>query len=131
MATASSGKPTGRKGPTRKTTRRASQGRRKPASRTASQGARQRIDLGAELDITVARDLHARLCKLLDAGQPADIDAASVEQADSAGLQLLSAFVRDAGARPGGVQWSRPSEALRKAAQRLGLSQMLGLSRKN
>ncbi len=130
MATASSGNKTGRKAPTRKAARRATPSRRKPASRKAAKNPRQRINLGPELDVTVARDLHARLCKLLDAGHSVDIDAASVEQADSAGLQLLAAFVRDARGRRTGIRWSRTSEPLRQVARRLGLSQMLGLSKK-
>jgi anti-anti-sigma regulatory factor len=57
------------------------------------------------LDISVAQDLHGRLPAALQAKQPALLDAASIEHADTAALQLFSAFFRAASASGIAVHW--------------------------
>jgi phospholipid transport system transporter-binding protein len=56
------------------------------------------------------------------------LDATAVERVDTAALQLLVAFHRDALARGGKVAWAGVSTPLREAAERLGLAQALALS---
>ncbi len=55
------------------------------------------------------------------------LDASAVERVDTAALQLLVAFHRDALARGGKITWAGVSTPLREAAERLGLTQALAL----
>ena len=80
----------------------------------------QTISLGSTLGIREVGDLRARLLAAIDAG-PVVIDASAVEQADSAGLQLLVSLERSLAARGEGVVYSGGSPALYDAARLLGL----------
>lgn len=53
------------------------------------------------------------------------VDAAAVESADAAGLQLLAAFCRDRG--PQGIDWESVGDVLRDAARILQLECCLQL----
>jgi anti-anti-sigma regulatory factor len=55
------------------------------------------------------------------------LDAIGVERIDTAALQLLVAFHRDAQARGTKVAWSGVSAPLRDAAEKLGLTKTLAL----
>ena len=55
------------------------------------------------------------------------LDASAVERVDTAALQLLVAFHRDALARGGKITWAGVSTPLREAAERLGLTKALAL----
>jgi ABC-type transporter Mla MlaB component len=55
------------------------------------------------------------------------IDGTAVDRVDTAGLQLLAAFVRDLRAEARPVEWVGYSDALNKAAQALGLHAALCL----
>jgi phospholipid transport system transporter-binding protein len=55
------------------------------------------------------------------------LDATAVERVDTAALQLLVAFHRDALTRGGKITWTGVSTPLREAAERLGLIQALAL----
>ena len=55
------------------------------------------------------------------------LDATAVERIDTAALQLLAAFHRDAHARGKTIAWFGVSTPLREAAERLGLTQALAL----
>jgi ABC-type transporter Mla MlaB component len=60
--------------------------------------------------------------------QPSSIlDGTAVERIDSAALQLLYAFGRDAGVRGNPPTWAGVSAPLREAADLLGLTQILAL----
>ena len=85
------------------------------------------ISCAADLDISGARDLYSRLQSALAARQPVVLDATQVERVDTAGLQILCAFVRDAVASGMAVQWQQPSLALRNAARLLNVSACLTL----
>lgn len=85
------------------------------------------LTLGERLDISQARDWHARLCAALDSGAPVTFEANAVQRADAAGLQLLTAFVRAARGRGLAVTWQAPSAALVHAAQLAGLANELNL----
>ncbi len=71
--------------------------------------------------------LQTELAERLDESGPLQIDAAAVDRVDTAGLQLLAAFVRDLRAESRQVEWVGCSDALSKAAQALGLHAALCL----
>ncbi|HLI17658.1 MAG TPA: STAS domain-containing protein [Rhodanobacteraceae bacterium] len=86
-----------------------------------------RVQLGEALVIGVAAELHAQLGEALIRPEPVVLDAAAVARVDTAGLQLLQAFVqaRDEGA--GAWRWANVGEILHAAAGQLGLQRMLKL----
>jgi phospholipid transport system transporter-binding protein len=55
------------------------------------------------------------------------LEASGVERVDTAALQLLAAFHRDAQTRGRQVAWAGVSASLRDAAERLGLTKTLAL----
>lgn len=87
-----------------------------------------RIACAERLDITLVRELHAKLRQALQERRPIIIDGARVEQADAAALQLLCALGRDAKKNRIKLQFKNSSRALHKAASLLGLEESLGLS---
>jgi anti-anti-sigma regulatory factor len=58
---------------------------------------------------------------------PARLDGAAVTEVDTAGLQLLVAFVRDARAAGRDVAWVHPAPAVTALARTLGLSGALAV----
>lgn len=84
-----------------------------------------RVALAPDLVIAAAGELHAQLCEALAQPAPVVLDAAAVARLDTSGLQLLEAFVqaREAAAAP--WRWDNVGEALREAADRLGLQRTL------
>lgn len=99
---------------------------RNPSAATAA--AQRVVALGSELRIGNARALQATLCEALAAGGEIILDATAVQTADSAGLQLLYAFVRDSKARGMAVSWRLAQPALRRDAGLLDLDTTLGLN---
>ena len=77
--------------------------------------------------IRTITSLQTELAERLDESGPLQIDAAAVDRVDTAGLQLLAAFVRDLRAEGRAVEWVGCSDALQKAAQALGLHSALCL----
>lgn len=82
----------------------------------------QTLVLPAQLDIAHAGELKQTLDAALAAKPPVILDAAAVEQVDTAGLQLLLAFRRARAA-----DWRNPSTALCDAAALAGLVDALAL----
>jgi anti-anti-sigma regulatory factor len=80
-----------------------------------------------ELDISGARDLYDTLQAALGVQCPVVLDATCVERIDTAVLQMLCAFVRDAQASGMVVQWRQPSPALENAARLLNVRPCLAL----
>jgi len=89
-----------------------------------------RIVCDEMLDIAVAAELRAHLLEALDARQPVTLDGGAVERADTAALQVLTAFFQDARSRDIEVQWSSASAALSRAAELLGIADLLDLKTK-
>lgn len=56
------------------------------------------------------------------------IHAAQVERVDTAGIQLLYAFVREAQRRGIALEWDQPSAKLATAAELLGMRSKLEIS---
>ena len=80
-----------------------------------------------ELDISGAKDLSETLQAALRAQCPVVLEATHVERVDTAVLQMLCAFVRDAQASGMVVQWRQPSPALENAARLLNVRPCLAL----
>ena len=80
------------------------------------------------LDIAGAGLLREQLMQALSEKQPVVIDAANVERVDTAALQVLTAFFKDAGAQNLEVRWKEPAQVLTNAAQMLGLHDSLQLN---
>ncbi len=86
------------------------------------------ISCQESLDISIIQELYNQLYQALETQHGVVIDAAQVQRADTAALQVLHAFVREAKIRGIDVRWQHPSPALQKAAQLLDLGGHLGLS---
>jgi anti-anti-sigma regulatory factor len=82
--------------------------------------------LPANCSIRDAAQLKTALLGLLPQDSVA-IDAGAVERIDTAGLQLLAAFMRDRAANGFGTEWCGVNATLRDAANILGLAGQLGL----
>jgi ABC-type transporter Mla MlaB component len=96
------------------------------ANSTAAENARRRVVLPADCRIADLPAVKAELQAAL-AAAGAEVDAAAVERVDTAALQLLAAFRRDAAAQGQAVAWLGVSGALRDAAVLLGLEHTLEL----
>lgn len=79
------------------------------------------------LDIAIAAGLRDSLLQALQAQLPVVLQADAVSRADTAALQVLTAFLQDARSQGLAVRWETPSEPLRRAARLLGLSDALEL----
>ena len=77
--------------------------------------------------IRTINTLQAELAERLDESGTVQIDGSAVDRVDTAGLQLLAAFVRDLQAEARSVEWVGCSVALRRSANALGLGTALGL----
>jgi anti-anti-sigma regulatory factor len=85
------------------------------------------IYCGPELDISEAQDFYDILQAALRARCPVVLDATHIERVDTAILQMLCAFVRDAQASNMVVQWRQPSPVLESAARLLNMRACLAL----
>ncbi|HTX04430.1 MAG TPA: STAS domain-containing protein [Steroidobacteraceae bacterium] len=86
------------------------------------------LTLAAECTVAEAESLKAQLVRRLDEAGPVTVDVSAVQRIDTAGLQLLAAFVRDRRTAGRAVQWRGRAAALDSAAGLLGLRDMLELS---
>ncbi|VUD56412.1 hypothetical protein TDB9533_02067 [Thalassocella blandensis] len=89
------------------------------------------VDFHLPQNLTIAnvQGLHDQL-EALVGEQDCDkvtLQAEDVQRADTAGIQLLLAFVHASKERQIAVDWKEPSDKLRAAAKVLGLDQDLGL----
>lgn len=87
------------------------------------------VNLPENLTIANIHSLHEQLESLVDK-QECDsviLNADSVQRADTAGLQLLLAFVHASRERQIEVTWDHPSDKLCIAADILGLSKSIGI----
>jgi anti-anti-sigma regulatory factor len=86
------------------------------------------LQLPAECAIANAAELRALLLDAVDEQPSTTLDASAVRRIDTAGLQLLAAYVceRRSAARP--VTWSGVPASLAERAALLGLHAALGFS---
>ncbi len=80
----------------------------------------------ASLDIAAAQASHERLQALLAADGDIRVVLEDLRRVDTAGVQLLWAFVRDVRAAGRTVHWVGASDALVGAARLLGIDARLG-----
>jgi phospholipid transport system transporter-binding protein len=98
-----------------------------PALSPASEAPANTILFDRSMDIASAGELQQKLITVLQANTPVELDATNVERVDTAALQVLTAFFKDAEAAGVAVQWKQTSETLDQAAHLLGLGQALHL----
>lgn len=96
-------------------------------SQSPDRPAATRITCDPCLDISGARALHTQLQEALQTAEPVVLQADQVERVDTAALQVLSAFMREAQERRIAVQWLHPSVPLQYAAQLLDLTAIMAL----
>jgi ABC-type transporter Mla MlaB component len=100
------------------------------ASGGGPQGRRKNpLLLAAECTVAGADALKSELGRLLQRSEPVTLDVSAVQRIDTAGLQLLAAFVRDRRTAGRTVAWRGRASALETAAGLLGLRDMLELPR--
>jgi len=77
--------------------------------------------------IAGARSLYEKLGEALARKRPVVLDGSLVERSDAAVLQVLASFVAETRVSEMDIEWKEPSEALRRDARSLGLSEHLAL----
>ena len=85
------------------------------------------LSLGAECTAAEADALKLELTHRLDDSGTVTLDVTALQRIDTAGLQLLAAFVRDRRTAGRTVAWRGRAAALDAAAGLLGLDSMLEL----
>ncbi len=86
------------------------------------------VSLGTALDIAHASSLKSRLVTALTKNIPVQLTSDKVERVDTAGLQLIFAFIKKAETQGNSVHWYKPSDALINASEILGLQSELKLN---
>lgn len=100
---------------------------RRPAAARAKARRAPALTLAAECTVAEAESLKAGLTRLVDEATTVTLDVSALQRIDTAGLQLLAAFVRDRRATARAVEWRGRAPALDAAADLLGLRGMLQL----
>jgi anti-anti-sigma regulatory factor len=85
------------------------------------------VDLGESLDIAAVGALRERLLDVLANNDPVTLDATSIQQVDTAGLQVLCSFARSAAEQGVSVTWAGQTELIGERARLLGLGVLLGM----
>lgn len=87
------------------------------------------LDLPENMTIASVSALHEDLEAMVEKNDSDAvlIKSASVARADTAGVQLLLAFVNTAKEHQLAVTWDSPSDCLRDAAVQLGVDRILGI----
>jgi ABC-type transporter Mla MlaB component len=81
--------------------------------------------------IRTINSLQTELAERLDESGNVQIDGTAVDRVDTAGLQLLAAFVRELQSEARSVEWLGCCIGLQRAATALGLAQALSLGADN
>lgn len=85
-----------------------------------------RIDIEGRFSIHTAAELRQRLLDALDAADTVEVDLSRVHEIDSAGVQLMLAARREAGARDKTLRFMNHSPVVREAIEFCDLSGHLG-----
>jgi ABC-type transporter Mla MlaB component len=93
--------------------------RKEPASST--------LALAAECTVSDAGSLKERLAGLLGEPQAVTLDITALQRIDTAGLQVITAFVRERAGHGRPVEWRGTAPVLITAAHLLGLTSVLKL----
>jgi phospholipid transport system transporter-binding protein len=86
------------------------------------------LALAADCTVVQADTLKSELARRVAQPQPVGLDVSALQRIDTAGLQLLAAFVRDRRTAGRAIEWHGRSPALEAAAGLLGLNAMLELA---
>lgn len=86
------------------------------------------LTLATDIGIANVEAVKDDLVAGLTSAEAVILDARDLQRIDTAGIQLLCAFVREAARRQCPVRWVAPSETLRESATLLGVAQTLGLA---
>lgn len=135
---ASSAKPHGKRGPAtpskgrarnvaRVTKSKSSSGTRKRSAAQAAQPVSTTLTLAAECLVSRAATLKEELGALVEEPQTVTLDVSSLQRIDTAGLQVITAFVRERATHGRAIAWHGTAPVLVTAAQLLGLTSLLGL----
>lgn len=98
------------------------------ANKKVSSGGQTTIVCSSSMDISGAGELRLQLMDAINTKESVVLDAAKIEKVDTAALQILTAFFKDADATNIEVQWKDPTQALTTAASLLGLNETLRLT---
>lgn len=83
--------------------------------------------VAAECTVADAGALKSSLAKFLEDSDVVTLDISAVQRIDTAGLQVITAFVRERESQGRQVEWRGSAPALTNAAQLLGLTALLKL----
>jgi phospholipid transport system transporter-binding protein len=125
MTTRKQQRPVKKRARSRPAKRGATARRTKPAAKRIPDDGSLR--LAAECTVAGADELKAELARRLQEPAPVTLDVNALQRIDTAGLQLLAAFVRDRRTAGRAVAWRGRAPALETAAGLLGLRDMLEL----
>ncbi|MGH8318971.1 MAG: STAS domain-containing protein [Steroidobacteraceae bacterium] len=120
-------KTAGKKRARRPARRRPAQRRSAAARKTAAAAGSAALALAAECTAAEADSLKTALVRLLEEPRSVTLKVGSLQRIDTAGLQLLAAFVRDRRTAGRRVEWRGRAPALNAAAGLLGLHSTLEL----
>jgi ABC-type transporter Mla MlaB component len=85
--------------------------------------------VAAECTVADAASLKSELGKLLDQEATVTLDVGSVQRIDTAGLQVIAAFVRERETHGRNVVWQGTTPAFSNAVELLGLGSLLSWER--
>lgn len=100
-------------------------GRTAAARGKAARSAPAALTLAAQCTVAEADVFQAQLAGRLHEQEAVTVDVSALQRIDTAGLQLLAAFVRDRRTAGRAVEWRGSAAALDSAASLLGLNDML------
>ncbi|MGD2119137.1 MAG: STAS domain-containing protein [Chromatiales bacterium] len=85
-------------------------------------------DLGGNLTIADVELKKAGFLQLIDDARAVALNGSDIDSVDGAGLQLLAAFIKDAGEKNIAVSWDSVSPALHDAVKMSGLIAHFGMT---
>ena len=101
-----------------------------PAKRKAApqkEPASSTLALAADCTVSDAISLKERLAGLLDQPQAVTLDITALQRIDTAGMQVITAFVRERAEHGRPVEWQGTAPVLATAGRLLGLTSLLKL----
>ena len=110
-----------------RTTRRGRTARNTPAPGVEQKTASGSFAIAAECTVADASSLKSGLARLLEESDSVTLDIGAVQRIDTAGLQVIAAFIRERESHGRQVQWRGHAPALEAAAKLLGLGALLKL----
>ncbi len=108
------------------TRRKSGTGRAQKASQPPRASQPAKAALAADCTIAQAMAIKAQLAKVVSRPAAVTLDLASIRRIDTAGFQVLAAFVRERRAAGRGVEFQGASEAFSVTANLLGLGALFG-----